>query len=101
MHSAERAAEFSRAKASAQTAPQPSIAENHTGYAATAGEVLLAKVEELLESLGPEVTEAEVAEYLDVEQRQASSWLKRLTEKGNYTKPGRVSRYVRTPRLMP
>ena len=100
LHSAEKFAEFGEANAPAPIAMQPSIAENNTGCTATAGEALLAKVEELLAALGPEVTEAEVAEYLNVEQRQASSWLKRLTEKGHYTKPGRVSRYVRTTRLM-
>lgn len=101
LHPAERIAEFSETNASTQIAMPQSIAENNTDYSATAGESLLAKVEELLAAIGPEISETEAAEYLNVEKKQASAWLKRLTEKGKYTKPHRSSGYVRTTRLMP
>lgn len=101
LHQSERIAELSETNASTQIAMPQLMAENNTDYAATAGESLLAKVEELLEAIGPEVSETEAAEYLNVEKQQASAWLKRLTEKGKYTKPNRLSGYVRTTRLMP
>ena len=63
-------------------------------------DLLLATVEKLLEDIGPEVKDSEVAEYFNIEKKQATAWLKRLVENGKYTKRGRSAVYVRSNRFI-
>lgn len=63
-------------------------------------DALFAIVEKLIDDMGPPVTESEVAELLQVERKQAVTWLKRLAQEGKYTRLSRPVRYVRCNRIL-
>ena len=85
----------------ATSQPPPSV-ENVSGEMSP-GADLFAKVEQLLDSIDTPTTESTVAEYLEVSQRQAGDWLKRLEREGKYrrlTKPVRYERVSPIERLI-
>ena len=59
-------------------------------------DTLFATVEVLIKAMGSNVSEAEVAEHLRVEKRQAKAWLERLASEGRYSRTKRPIRYIRT-----
>lgn len=78
----------------------PSPVDNDGNATISPADLLLATVEKLLEAIGPEVRDSEVAEYFNIEKKQATAWLKRLVENGKYTKRGRSAVYVRSNRFI-
>ena len=59
-------------------------------------DALFATVEVLIKAMGNSVSEAQVAEHLRVEKRQAKAWLQRLASEGKYSRTKGPARYVRT-----
>ena len=59
-------------------------------------DTLFATVEVLIKAMGNSVSDAEVAEHLRVEKRQAKVWLERLASEGRYSRTKRPIRYIRT-----
>ena len=78
----------------------PSPIDNDGNATISPADLLFATVEKLLEDIGPEVRDSEVAEYFNIEKKQATAWLKRLVENGKYTKRGRSAVYVRSNRFI-
>ena len=58
-------------------------------------DVLYAKVEDLLARITQPMTDSYVADYLDIDKRQAKRWLTKLVADGKYIKQNRPARYER------
>lgn len=69
--------------------------------AATAADALLAAVEQILASIEQPITAARVAEQLDVSNRQAGDWLKRLEQAGKYQRRNKRAPYERVDQANP
>ena len=74
---------------------QPPSAEPDGTPEMSAAEILFTTVEKLIEGIGPSVTESDVAELLQVEKKQAQTWLKRLEQEGKYRRKTKPVHYVR------
>ena len=79
----------------AQVETQALSAEPEGTTELSAAETLFAMVEKLIADMGESVTESDVAEYLQVEKKQVSIWLKSLEQKGKYQRVTKPVRYVK------
>ncbi len=74
--------------------PAPTISAEIV-QATTAVDALLAAVEQILASMEQPITVARVAEQLDVSNKQAGNWLKRLEHAGKYRRRNKRGPYER------
>ena len=65
-----------------------------------ASDILFVTFEKLIEDIGSQITVSEVADHLKIEKKQATNWLKRLTDEGKYTRVGRSMKYTRNNRIL-
>ena len=76
--------------------PPPAFIEPSEIHDVSHADTLFATVKVLIKAMGSSVSDAEVAEHLRVEKRQAKVWLERLASEGMYSRTKRPIRYIRT-----
>lgn len=67
----------------------------------TSADALLAAVEQILASMEQPITVTRVAEHLDVSNKQAGVWLKRLEQAGKYQRRNKRAPYERVTQINP
>ena len=80
-----------------QIAPRLESVRDAPAVEVPPGDVLFKTVEELIGSIDTPTTDYAVAKYLDISQKQARDWLKRLVREDKYRQLNKPVRYDRIP----
>lgn len=77
------------------TTPVADLAAETVDHPVAPADKLYAKVEELIATISAPINDTDVAEYLNIDKRQAKAWLERLVADRKYVKLSRPVRYER------